>query len=464
MNSDLIRPRFHFHPVLTGLLALTLYAAMLYIPALDFTLQIPIQHLYIVSLAALIAALIAAAMGVSALRLRNPQVLFISLAFISLTLLFGLHGLTTPGVIFELNPMVGVAAQLSFMLTAVWLYLSSLPSDNRLVAALYRMDRWLLPAWISLLVIFILVSLQNPALGAAIPINQAPVVYGSAALTFSMSLLASSRFWRSFRYARFPIQNAIAHVGVLLAASQVILSTGTVWHISWWLYHALLLIAVALPILGLLQQYNRGQSLALSVSGLFASNPQDFLEAGISPSVRALIAAVEARDPYTAGHTRRVAIGVLRLGQSIGLPPEDLRALAQGALLHDIGKLEMPDDILNHPGKLDDGQMNTIRTHPVKGYELCRRLGFMQEELEIICFHHERFDGSGYPEARSAQDIPLLARLLAVVDVYDALTSDRAYRPAWSHQDAIQHIHDNRGTLFDPECVDAWIQLQRFEQ
>jgi putative nucleotidyltransferase with HDIG domain len=160
-----------------------------------------------------------------------------------------------------------------------------------------------------------------------------------------------------------------------------------------------------------------------------------------------------------AGHSRRVALAALRLGAALKVSPEKLRALAQGAILHDIGKLEVPGDVLNIKGKLNDKQYQIVQKHVGHGYEMCKQLGFLSDELSIIRYHHKRVDGSGYPEGLIGEDIPALARILAVVDVYDALTSDRAYRPAWSQVDAIQHLQKNRGTLFDTNCVDTWVEL-----
>ncbi|MGH2581415.1 MAG: HD-GYP domain-containing protein, partial [Anaerolineales bacterium] len=211
---------------------------------------------------------------------------------------------------------------------------------------------------------------------------------------------------------------------------------------------------------GLVTQYRRGDSMVRSIVGLFSADPAERLQAGISPSARALIESTEARDPYIAGHSIRVATGAFELGSALRLPPEDLRVLAQGGVMHDVGKLQVPDEILNKPGPLTPVERKQIESHTVAGYELCARLGFMAPELAVIRSHHERIDGLGYPDGIADGQIPLHVQILSVVDVYDALTSARAYRPAWSEAEALNHLKENRGTQFEARLVDAWITLR----
>ena len=127
--------------------------------------------------------------------------------------------------------------------------------------------------------------------------------------------------------------------------------------------------------------------------------------------------------------------------------------------MHDVGKISIPDSILNKPGKLSNEEREIIEQHPLSGYEMCRDLGFMKEELSIIRSHHEKWDGSGYPDKLKGEEIDLLARIVAVADVYDALTSERSYRKAWSHSNAMNLLMKERGKHFDPKCVNAWISL-----
>ena len=185
----------------------------------------------------------------------------------------------------------------------------------------------------------------------------------------------------------------------------------------------------------------------------------DRVEAGISPKVQALITAAEAHDAYTAGHARRVAEYALRLGEQMGCTPEEMSALAQGSLLHDIGKLSITDTILNKPGKLTDAERLEIQNHPVYGYDICRKLGFMETELEIVRWHHERLNGRGYPDGISPERISSLVRIVSVVDVYDALCSARSYRPAMDTQAAVRHLQTYSGFFLDEALVNRWIEI-----
>jgi HD-GYP domain-containing protein (c-di-GMP phosphodiesterase class II) len=131
----------------------------------------------------------------------------------------------------------------------------------------------------------------------------------------------------------------------------------------------------------------------------------------------------------------------------LGLRPDQLRPLAQGTIVHDVGKIDIPDQILNKPGRLSPEERLVIEMHPVSGYEMCRSLGFMKEELGIIRWHHERWDGGGYPDQLRGEQIPITARIVAVADVYDALTSNRSYRQAMTHQEALAFLNEHNGTL-----------------
>ena len=153
-----------------------------------------------------------------------------------------------------------------------------------------------------------------------------------------------------------------------------------------------------------------------------------------------------------------MALGAIKLATALGLSPEDLRVLAQGGLVHDIGKLQVPYNILNKPGPLDDEERQIIQEHTINGYQLGARLGLMNPELEVVRSHHERPDGNGYPDGLSYEDIPELVRILSIVDVFDALTTQRPYRAAWSQSEALNYLKENKGQQFDPSYVDAWIE------
>jgi HD-GYP domain-containing protein (c-di-GMP phosphodiesterase class II) len=172
--------------------------------------------------------------------------------------------------------------------------------------------------------------------------------------------------------------------------------------------------------------------------------------------VRALTVTLSEKDEYTERHTRRVALRAVQVGDELGLSRGRLRTLAIGGLVHDIGKLAIPDAILKKPGPLDDDEYATVKEHPERGYRLLTELGGFSEGVrDLVRDHHERLDGHGYPRGLAAEQLTLDARILAVCDVYDALISKRVYRDAWSEQDALDYLRVETGTAFDERCVEA---------
>ncbi len=169
--------------------------------------------------------------------------------------------------------------------------------------------------------------------------------------------------------------------------------------------------------------------------------------------------ALELRDSATEGHARRVADLALTIGKGMGLGENQLIHLHRGALLHDIGKIAVPDEILRKPGALNDEEWAIMKDHPIHAYEMLSRINYLRPALAIPCSHHERWDGSGYPQGLKGEDIPLPARIFAVVDVWDALRSDRPYRKAWSTEQTIAHLREGSGTLFDPSVIKTFLAV-----
>jgi HD-GYP domain-containing protein (c-di-GMP phosphodiesterase class II) len=169
--------------------------------------------------------------------------------------------------------------------------------------------------------------------------------------------------------------------------------------------------------------------------------------------------ALDLRDKETEGHTQRVVGMTLQLARAFGLREEQLVHVRRGALLHDIGKMGVPDGILLKPGKLTDEEWVLMRRHPQLAYEMLAPIEYLKPALDIPYCHHEKWDGTGYPRGLKGEQIPLAARLFAVVDVWDALRSDRPYRPAWSEEETRAHIRAGAGTHFDPRVVEAFARL-----
>ena len=168
--------------------------------------------------------------------------------------------------------------------------------------------------------------------------------------------------------------------------------------------------------------------------------------------------AMDSKDKETEGHTQRVAEMSVYIGKQLGLDDETLIWLYRGALLHDIGKIGVPDAVLLKPGKLTEQEMAVIREHPVLAYEMLKPVKFLEPCLCVPHYHHEKYDGTGYPEGLRGEEIPLLARIFAVADVWDALRSDRPYRKSWSEAETRAYMEEQSGTHFDPQVVKAFLR------
>jgi len=169
--------------------------------------------------------------------------------------------------------------------------------------------------------------------------------------------------------------------------------------------------------------------------------------------------ALDMRDRETEGHTQRVAELTVRLAQALGVSEAEVVHVRRGALLHDIGKMGIPDSVLLKPGPLTDAEWEIMRRHPIYAYELLSPIAYLRPALDIPYCHHEKWDGTGYPRGLRGEQIPLAARIFAVVDVWDALTSERPYRPAWTPEQARQYVQQQAGKHFDPKVVEAFVQL-----
>jgi putative two-component system response regulator len=172
-----------------------------------------------------------------------------------------------------------------------------------------------------------------------------------------------------------------------------------------------------------------------------------------------LALTIEARDPHTNGHCERLARHAVRLGRALGLSDEELDALHRGGYLHDVGKVGVPDAVLLKPGPLTGPELELMRRHPEIGDTLCAPLQSLRNVRPIILCHHERLDGSGYPEGLRGDEVPLLAQIVGIVDVYDALTSQRPYRAALRAEDAVRHlIREAEAGRFARHYVDAFLE------
>jgi HD-GYP domain-containing protein (c-di-GMP phosphodiesterase class II) len=202
-------------------------------------------------------------------------------------------------------------------------------------------------------------------------------------------------------------------------------------------------------------------AMAIDHAELFGNlqRSNEELKAAYDATIWGWSKALELRDKETQGHSERVVELTVRLAQSLGVWEGDLPALRRGAILHDIGKMGVPDSILLSPGPLSTEEWKIMSRHPEFAHQMLASIPFLQNSLDIPVCHHERWDGSGYPRGLKGEEIPLAARIFSVVDVWDALTSDRPYRDAWTFEQAYDYIKVNSGGLFDPRIVAVFIKM-----
>jgi putative nucleotidyltransferase with HDIG domain len=200
------------------------------------------------------------------------------------------------------------------------------------------------------------------------------------------------------------------------------------------------------------------ESIVSSRTGRLRSTMQD-LERSYDITLEAMGDALDLRDEETEGHSRRVTAYTIALAQAMGLESDDLRAIARGAFLHDIGKIAIPDSILLKPGKLSEEEIVIMKQHCERGYGIVRKIPFLREAAEIVYAHQERFDGTGYPRGLRGNEIPLGARIFAIADSLDAMTSDRPYRKGTTFAGAIKEIVQCAGKQFDPRIVEVFVSL-----
>ena len=183
------------------------------------------------------------------------------------------------------------------------------------------------------------------------------------------------------------------------------------------------------------------------------------LERSYDITLEALGDALDLKDAETEGHSRRVTLFTIAIAQAMGLPQEHIRVIARGAFLHDIGKMAIPDKILNKPGKLDPEETEIMKEHAYRGYQMLKKIPFLTEASEIVYSHQEWYDGTGYPRRLKGEEIPLGARIFSIADTLDAITSDRVYRPAQSLKAAQTEIQRFAGRQFDPDIVKVFLEM-----
>ncbi|MDP9259739.1 MAG: HD-GYP domain-containing protein [Actinomycetota bacterium] len=416
---------------------------------------VPEVHFYAVSATALVCAGLAALLGVLGVRRRDRRTAGIGAGFTVIAALLAVHGLTTPGFLIDSDytAAVGVSGALAVPLGG-GVILASLLSRPRQLG--YVRDLVLLQIGVvAVMVAFGALALLAPDTIPSVPVALRPLVWWIVAGNALIYGILSLRALRTFQLTRRLGDLAVAAGLVWLAIAVATYLLSPVWSVGFWGGHVLELGAFLVVTAALASDLIRATPSRALHSEIDVRDVVTEQEALLGAWVGRLLARLAAKDTSTREHTRRVAQLAVEVGQELDLRGARLRGLAVAALLHDVGKLQVPDAILCKAGPLTPAEFAMIKRHPGDGEALLAHIGGFAEELALVRGHHERLDGSGYPDGLRGGELSLEVRILAVCDVYDALTSERVYRRAYSQAQAIAILDRGRGSVFDSDVLDA---------
>jgi putative nucleotidyltransferase with HDIG domain len=410
-------------------------------------------HFLPIAISAGLAAAAALALTVYGARGGDGRSVLIGTAFSSMASLLAIHGLATPGFLLEDNGIVAFSGALTLPVGGAVLALSAIPELRRPTAV--RPLLWLQGALIVAILGIGTVGMLAPSAVPGVPEAGSPAAWALLVAGLGFYATLAFRAGRTYLLTRRVADLAVVYGVVLLAVSLFPGLLMTFADLGWWLGHAWELVGIGLVGVPVALDLHRGvQSRPLS-GDLRATELVSAADAFMGPAVRALLVRLAEKDDYTATHTHGVALRAVQVGEELGLAPVRLRELAIGGLLHDVGKLSVPDEILQKPAALTDEEFDVIKGHAETGSELVRALGFSAQVGRLVLDHHERLDGRGYPRGLGAPDLDIETRILAVCDVFDALLSERVYREAWTLDRALELLRDESGTAFDAGCVAA---------
>jgi putative nucleotidyltransferase with HDIG domain len=411
-------------------------------------------HFFGVAVTAGLATAAALALTIVGARRADGRAVLVGVAFSVMAALLCLHGIATPGVLVGDNGVVSLTGGATLPAGGAILALAALPALRGPGAV--RPLLAVLVAATATIVGLGLTGLAVPELVPDVPEPSSPLALALLGLGLAFYAPLGLRALRTFLLTRRAADISVAVGIVWLAAALVAALTLGWWHLGWWLGHGFEIVGVVLVGLPVAIDLHRSAQSRPLVGDLSAAELVAAEEDFLGSHVRALTVALAEKDEYTEGHTRRVALRAVQVGEELGLAPQRLRALAIGGLLHDIGKLHVPDEILKKPGPLTEDEYGVVKRHTEWGAQLLRKLGGFSDGVRaVVLRHHERLDGSGYPHGAAGGELDLDTRILAVCDVYDALVSERVYRDPWTHERAMAILEDGAGTLFDRRCIEA---------
>jgi len=441
-------------------LPLAAFAALLAFPGIDSSWGTSSFHFYIVSFASLLAAGTCVVLIASARSIRETRILFLALSFFSLALIFAVHGLATPGHLYD-HPTAAIQRSpwLATLAAGAFATLSVIAIPQLTERARLRLPE-ITFAFVALLVVaYFVINLARPNILAGFPTQSEAFQHLLTAVTIALLAFPAWRYFESHLFTRLPSQLAVMAGLLFLAEAQLSMDFGRFWAYSWWMYHGLFLAAFGSVLGGFTWELVRARDASSIADAIAMRDALRQLNRGRPSTLVALADQIENHDLETFRHVDRVAACAYAIGRQLGFGPGRLRDLVLAAQMHDIGKIGLPPYILTKPGKLTGEEWDMIKLHPAKGFEIVHRVPALRSLAAVIRHHHERYDGGGYPDNLCGDEIPLEARIVSVADTFDALTSERPYRPAMSIAEAREELARVAGAQLDPNCVQALIHV-----
>lgn len=439
---------------------MVLFVALLAIPGFDKSWGSSSFHFYIVSGASLLAAFACLILVLSARSLRETRILFLALSFFALGMIFAIHGLQTPGIIFD-GTSAGLERSPWLATLAAGLFATlSIVSVPRVAERVnLRVPETVFVGAVSAITLYFVVSMAAPNWLQGFPTTKEWFQHLLTAITIGLLVFAGIRYYQSYLFARLPAQLSVAVGLFFLAQAQISLDFGTYWAYSWWMYHALFLAAFSAVLVGWSWELFRAGDARAIAEGIVMRDALGQLNCGRSSDLIALADQIENHDLETFRHVDRVAAFAYAIGDEMGMGATKLRELVLSAQMHDVGKIGLPPYILTKADPLTPDEWTAITKHPANGSRIMARVPGLGDISRTIRHHHERFDGEGYPDGLKGEAIPVESRIIAVADTFDAITLARPYRAAMSPAEARAELERVAGTQLDPELVGVLIKL-----
>jgi HD-GYP domain-containing protein (c-di-GMP phosphodiesterase class II) len=439
---------------------MVLFVALLAIPGFDQSWGTFSFHFYVVSAASLLAAFACLVLVLSARSLRETRILFLALTFFALGMLFSIHGLTTPGFLFdESSAALQRSPWLATLAAGVFATLSVISLPRITDRVNLKVPEMVFVVSVAVISGYFVASMLAPDWLTDFPTTKEWFQHTLTVASVGLLLFAALRYYQSYIFARLPAQLSVAVGLVFLAQAQVSLDFGTFWFYSWWMYHGLFLVSFVTVLAGWSWELLRARDARAIAEGIAMRDALVQLNRGRPSDLVTLADQIENHDLETFRHVDRVAAFAYAIGNEMGLGAAKLRELVLSAQMHDLGKIGLPPYILAKPGPLDQHEWDAVKQHPAKGWEIMNRVPGLGAISKTIRHHHEQYSGGGYPDGIAGETIPLESRIIAVADTFDALTSERPYRPAMSQEQARAELKRVAGTQLDPKLVEILFKL-----